>query len=54
MVLAFAILPALPIVLAIGFVLGPINWLEDREVGEELEEEGSQEHGHGHWTHAHA
>ena len=30
MILAFAVLPALPIVLAIGLVLGPMNWLADR------------------------
>ncbi len=40
MVLAFAIMPALPFLLALGFVLGPINWLEDREVGDP--EEGDE------------
>jgi hypothetical protein len=31
MVFAFAIVPALPIVLGIGYVLGPMNWLADLE-----------------------
>jgi hypothetical protein len=56
MVLAFAILPALPIVLAIGLVLGPMNWLEDR-LEEAERRQGHDEGQQGHPTplvHAHA
>jgi hypothetical protein len=56
MVIAFAIIPALPIVLAIGLVLGPVNWLEDR-LEEAERRRGHDEGEQGHPTplvHAHA
>ncbi|HEY8088627.1 MAG TPA: hypothetical protein VIF09_12300 [Polyangiaceae bacterium] len=43
MILVFALLPALPIVLAIGAVLGPMNWIEEKE------EEAEHRFGHHHW-----
>ena len=41
MVIMFAVIPALPIVLALGFVLGPMNWIEDLEEEAEASEDGS-------------
>jgi hypothetical protein len=58
MVLAFAILPALPIVLAIGLVLGPINWIDDKldeaELRQDRDQDQDQDHHHTPLIHAHA
>jgi hypothetical protein len=56
MVLAFAILPALPIVLAIGLVLGPINWAEDKLDEAASRQDRDQDHPDHHTPliHAHA
>jgi hypothetical protein len=48
MIIVFAFIPALPIVLAIGAVLGPMNWIEEKEV------EAEHRFGQRHWLEVHA
>jgi hypothetical protein len=62
MVIAFAVIPALPIVLSLGYVLGPINFLADREEDEEEQRWSHPEplagwdhlRGHARLAHAHS
>jgi hypothetical protein len=43
MILVFAVLPALPIALAVGAVIGPMDWFKEKE------EEAEARFGHRHW-----